>query len=115
MQERRQAERIRLNLPARWQSLLTQDRGSVCDLSASGCFVLTAGEVKAAELVRLEIDFGNHLVFAWGKVVYRVAEMGFALRFIFSEENERRALTKLIAKLQESNGLVDGVARASRP
>ena len=100
MQERRQAERIRLNLPARWQSLLTQDRGSVCDLSASGCFVLTAGEVKAAELVRLEMDFGSHPVFAWGKVVYRVTEMGFALRFVFSEENEQRALMKLIEKLQ---------------
>jgi hypothetical protein len=115
MQERRQAERIRLNLPARWQSLLTQDRGSVCDLSATGCFVLTAGEVKAAELVRLEMDFGSHPVFAWGKVVYRVADMGFALRFVFSEENERRALTKLIEKLQRSNGLVEEVARASRP
>ena len=102
MQER-VSERIRLNLPARWQSLLTQDRGSVCDLSASGCFLLTAGEVKAAELVRLEIDFGNHPVFAWGKVVYRVADMGFALRFIFSEENERRALTKLIEKLQSES------------
>lgn len=115
MQERRQAERIRLNLPARWQSLLTQDRGSVCDLSASGCFLLSAGEVKAAELVRLEIDFGSHLVFAWGKVVYRVAEMGFALQFIFSEENERRALTKLIERLQRSNGLAEEVARGSRP
>ena len=114
MQERRQAERIRLSLPARWQSLLTQDRGSVCDLSASGCFVLTAGEVKAAELVRLEMDFGSHPVFAWGKVVYRVAEIGFALRFVFSEENEQRALMKLIEKLQESKGLVE-VARSSRP
>jgi hypothetical protein len=103
MQERRQAERIRLSLPARWQSLMTQDRGSVCDLSASGCFLLTAGAVKPGELVRLEIDFGNHLVFAWGKVVYCVAEMGFALRFIFSEENEQRALTKLIEKLQDES------------
>jgi len=42
----------------------------------------------------LEIDFGNHLVFAWGDVVYAVEEMGFALRFIFSEENEARALRK---------------------
>ena len=67
MQERRQAERIRLNLPARWQSLLTQDRGSVCDLSANGCFVLTAGEVKAAELVRLEIHFGSHRCLPGGK------------------------------------------------
>lgn len=100
MQERRHAERIRLNLPARWQSLLTQGRGSVCDLSATGCFLLSAGEVRASELVRLEIDFGNHLVFSWGKVVYRVAEMGFALRFVFSEENEQRALAKLIDRVR---------------
>lgn len=115
MQERRQAERIRLNLPARWQSLLTQDRGGICDLSASGCFVLTAGEVKGGELVWLEIDFGSHLVFTWGNVVYRVAEMGFALRFVFGEENEQRALTNLIEKLQRSNGSDEEVARASRP
>jgi len=103
MQERRQAERIRLNLPARWQSLLTQGQGSVCDLSASGCFLLTAGEIKTSELVRLEVDFGSHLVFAWGKVVYCVAEMGFALRFIFSEANEQQSLANLIDKLKEES------------
>lgn len=101
MQERRQAERLRLNLPSRWQSLLTQGRGSVCDLSATGCFLLTDGDVRPAELVRLEIDFGAHSVFVWGNVVYRVAEMGFALRFVFSEENERRSVANLIEKLQE--------------
>ena len=100
MQERREAKRVRLNLPVRWESLLAQGRGSVCDLSTTGCFLLAAGEVKLNELVRLEIDFGNHLVFVWGRIVYRVAEMGFALRFVFSEENERRAVTKLIEKLQ---------------
>ena len=41
-------------------------------------------------MIRLEIYFGNHLVFAWGDVVYAVEEMAFALRFIFSEENEAR-------------------------
>ena len=100
MQERREAQRVRLNLPVLWESLLAQGRGSVCDLSATGCFMLAAGEVKPNELVRLDIDFGNHLVFVWGRVVYRVVEMGFALRFVFSEENERRAVTNLIEKLQ---------------
>ena len=101
MQERRHAERIELNLPVRWQSLLTQGHGTVCDLSASGCFLLTAGELHAGQLVRSEIDFGNHLVVAWGQVVYQIAEMGFALRFIFSEENEARSLRKLIERMRQ--------------
>ena len=102
MQERRHAERIRPNLPARWESLLAHGRGTVCDLSGTGCFMLCAGAVKAGELIRLEIDFGDHLVFAWGRVVYLVAEIGFALRFVFSEENEARALTTLIERAKQT-------------
>ncbi len=78
-------------------------RGTVCDLSGSGCFLLSPSSAKSGELIRLEIDFGNHLVFAWGDVVYSVEEMGFALRFIFSEENEARALQKLIARMREQS------------
>jgi hypothetical protein len=37
-------------------------------------FSLIGGRARAGELVRLEIDFGNHLVFAWGDVVYAVEE-----------------------------------------
>jgi hypothetical protein len=103
MQERRHAERISLNLPVRWESLLKHGRGTVCDLSWSGCFLLSARAARVGELIRLEIDFGNHLVFAWGNVVYAVEEMGFALRFIFSEETEARALQKLIERMRQQS------------
>jgi len=42
-------------------------------------------------------------VFAWGDVVYAIEEMGFALRFIFSEENEARALRKLIDRMVQQS------------
>ncbi len=101
MQERRHAERFRLNLHARWESLLASGRGTICDLSESGCFVLSGQRVKTGELIRLAINFPDHLVFAWGEVAYEVPDMGFALRFVFTEENERRGMQKLIAKLSE--------------
>ena len=103
MQERRREERFLLNLPVRWESLLARGRGTVCDLSGTGCFLLSAKAAKSGELIRLEIDFGNHLVFAWGDVVYTVEEMGFALRFVFSEENEARALRKLIERMRQQS------------
>ncbi len=104
MQERRTAERVPVNLTARWEGLMTQGKGTVCDLSASGCFVLTGGELKVGELIRLAIHFPpEEIASLWGQVVYAVAEMGFALRFAFADEDERHALERLIDNLQDRN------------
>jgi len=51
----------------------------------------------------LEIDFWEPSGVAWGDVVYAIEEMGFALRFIFSEENEARALRKLIDRMVQQS------------
>ena len=96
MPDRRAAERVRLNLRTRWETLITQGRGTVCDISSTGCFVLSGGEVNPGELIRLEIHFPEDLASLWGEVVYSIAEMGFAIRFKFASKSERRALNKLI-------------------
>jgi len=96
MQERRTAERIRLDLKARWEGLMTQGRGAVCDLSSMGCFVLSGGEVSAGEFVRLEIHFPKEISSLWGEVVYTIAEIGFALRFNFRNRDEQAALNRLM-------------------
>jgi hypothetical protein len=99
MQERRGAERFRVDLNARWEALRTEGRGSVSDLSLSGCFVLTSAEVKPGQLIRLEITFPQEVAMLWGQVVYTIAEMGFALRFAFAAEHEKRSLNRLIESL----------------
>ena len=99
MQERRTAKRIQINLKARWEGLISQGRGTICDLSSAGCFVLTGPEVNVGELVRLEICFPNQTALVWGHVVYAVAEMGFALRFRFAGKDEMRALQQAIDSL----------------
>jgi len=99
MQERRTAERVRLNLRTRWEALTTQGRGAVTDLSPSGCFVLTGGEVSVGELIRMDISFPEEIVSVWGQVVYAVAEIGFALRFNFGSVEEQVALNRLLESL----------------
>ena len=96
MQDRRTAERVRLSLKTRWETLMTQGRGTVCDLSSTGCFVLSGGEVNPGELTRLEIHFPEGMASVWGEVVYSIGEMGFAIRFKFAGDSERRVLDKLI-------------------
>ena len=102
MQERRTAPRLRTNISARWETLKSQGRGSVCDLSSGGCFVLTGGDAEAKELVRLELILEDRIVSVWGYVVYRIREMGFALRFVLQIEDDRQAIEHLIEHAQRT-------------
>jgi PilZ domain len=102
-EERRAHERVRANLPARWEGVLTSRDGMVSDLSESGCFVVTKADVQPKELIGLEIELetGRRL-FLWGEVVYHVEEIGFALRFTGAEETELRMLGALIDFIRSS-------------
>jgi hypothetical protein len=62
--------------------------------------VLTSAEVRPGELIRLEIVFPFKIASVWGQVVYAVKEMGFALRFAFGDEDERRQFEELIKSLK---------------
>ncbi len=102
MQERREAERLRIDLNVRWEALRTQGRGTICDLSSTGCFVLTSAEVRPGELIRLEINFPEEIASFWGQVVYAIAEIGFALRFVFTGEVDQESLRKFIESMNQS-------------
>ena len=101
MQERRAAERLRIDLEVRWEALRTQGRGAVCDLSSLGCFVLTSADLKPGDLIRIEIRFPEEIAPLWGHVAYTVAEIGFALRFAFVDDADRHALSQLIESLKK--------------
>ena len=96
MQERRTSERVRANLNVRWETLKAQGRGSVCDLSSSGCFVLTGGEVTAGELLRMDLISAHGIATFWAHVVYAINEMGFAIRFVFGSEADQQAVERII-------------------
>jgi len=102
MQERRAAERLRIDLNARWEALRSQGRGAVSDLSSSGCFVLTSAEVNPGQLIRIEINFPQEAASLWGQVVYAVAEIGFAIRFVFGNEADQESFSRLIESLNRS-------------
>lgn len=103
IEERRAHERVKANLPARWEGVLTGREGTVTDLSIAGCFVVTSADVEPKELIRLELtlETGRRL-YLWGEVIYRMDEIGFALRFTGTEETEQRMLEALIEFVRSS-------------
>jgi PilZ domain len=103
--DRRRAERIPTNLDARWEGVLSRQEGTIVDLSATGCFLLTADEVQRGELIRLEIRAPEGpWLYLWGEVVYQVNEMGFALQFTGMTDNERNSLRELLDYIKARAG-----------
>jgi hypothetical protein len=97
MDERRRAQRVKVDLPARWEGVLNQEQAQVTDLSINGCFVLTGGKVEGKELVRLEIALPNQEpLYFWAEVVDAAYEIGFAVRFTAMEEEDQKRLSDFI-------------------
>jgi PilZ domain len=83
-----------------WETLTAQGSGSVSDLSSSGCFVLSGGEVTVGELMRMELISSDGIAGLWGNVVYAINEMGFAVRFVFGSEADRETVERVIRSTQ---------------
>ena len=99
MKDRRSAPRVRVNLPARWEGVLSREDATVTDLSRSGCFVLTGGKVEVKELVWLEINLTDtQTVNYWAEVVDAASEIGFALKFNSSSPEDEAILASFLEK-----------------
>jgi hypothetical protein len=91
--ERRTAPRIKVNLPVRWEGVLTQQEATITSISETGCFIITGGKVEQKELIRLEIELPNQAaVYFWSEVVDEAYDIGFAARFTQCDEDDRKRL-----------------------
>jgi PilZ domain-containing protein len=98
MDERRNAPRIKVNLPTRWEGVLSQQQGQITSLSNSGAFILSGGTVEPKELVRLEIDLpGQEPTYLWAEVVDAAYDIGFAVRFTSVEDEDHKRITDFVA------------------
>ena len=95
--ERRSSPRARVNLPARWEGVLSRENATVTDISRSGCFVLSGGKVEKKELVWLEIQLPDRdPVHVWGEVVDEATDIGFAVRFNSASKEDEALLAQFL-------------------
>ena len=104
MKDRRSAPRVRVNLPARWEGVVSRENATVTDISRNGCFVLTGGKVEVKELVSLEIQLTEtQKVQFWAEVVDAASDIGFALKFNSSSPEDEATLATFLDKFFQSN------------
>jgi PilZ domain len=95
--ERRRAPRVNVNLDVEWEGLLGRRKGTIGDLSVSGCFVLCAGDVLQGELIRITVRLPTlRVIVLAGEVVYPIDEIGFAVKFINLGKSESAFLNRLV-------------------
>lgn len=116
MKERRGAKRISTDLVARWDTPVPPREGKIIDLSANGCFILTAvrrsvnklprvNHVPAEGSLLIEVHLSpDERLELRAEVVYRVERVGFAARFLNLAPHEEEALRAFIEK-QETKRL----------
>lgn len=98
--ERRRAERVRVNLDVVFADQLHQHKGTISDISVTGCFILSAGEATPEELITVTIELpSKKSVTLYGEVVYNTPEIGFAIQFTELPEASLRFIEKLVKRL----------------
>lgn len=104
MSERRNTERKRVVLEARWESMSRRHQARVDDVSLGGCFVNTYGPVELNEPVSLQILLPEGV---WlnlrGTVVTYQQGVGFGMSFTSLTDEELTMLRKLIASAVDRN------------
>ena len=102
MSERRNTDRKKVLLEARWESMSRRHEARIDDVSLGGCFVNTFGHVELNEPVELQIlqPSGEWLALQ-GTVASYHPGVGFGMSFDLKSEDEANTVKELLASASE--------------
>ena len=110
--ERRQHERLSVYLRVRWEGLFGCHEGTVSDISAGGCFILSESQSTLRELIRLEIELHDgEWVKVWGEVTNQFPGVGFGVRYTEVDDEDEGKFT---FSLGQTKSLRAGVGALKR-
>ena len=101
-QERRNSQRKRILLEAKWESMSRTHEARVDDVSLGGCFVNTYGHVERDEEIDLQIQLpSGEWLPLHGRVASYQPGVGFGIAFTALNAKERARLKELLATTRE--------------
>lgn len=95
--EKRKHDRIALVMEASWEGSGTKSVARTTDISLTGCFVDTLGQVGVGDVLNLRFTSpgGDHISVE-GKVMYHQNGVGFGVRFTRMSDADRRRLESIL-------------------
>ena len=106
--DRRRAERVRVNLDVTFADGESPHKGTISDISVTGCFILSAGEATAHDHITVTIELpSKKVVTLTGEVAYNTPEIGFAIRFTELPAGAQSFVEKLVKRLSQTRTQLD--------
>src|ERR687884_691776 len=113
--ERRQHERIQIYLRVRWEGLFGCYEGTISDISAGGCFVLSESQTTLRELIRVEVELHDgEWVKVWGEVTNQFPGVGFGVRYTEVDGEDEDKFSLSLAQTKSIRAGVTALKRLSR-
>jgi hypothetical protein len=95
--EKRKHGRQPLVMEASWEGSGIKSRARTVDISATGCFIDTLGEVEVGEKLNLKLTFHDgEYISVQAVVMYRMPSLGFGVRFTKISDSDRLRLDTLL-------------------
>jgi PilZ domain len=113
--ERRQHERIQIYLRVRWEGLFGCYEGTLSDISAGGCFILSEQTTMLRELIRLEVELHDgEWVKVWGEVTNQFPGVGFGVRYTEVDGEDEDKFSLSLAQTKSIRAGVTALKKLSR-
>lgn len=95
--EKRKHDRIALVMEASWEGSGTKSVARTTDISLTGCFIDTLGQVGVGDILNLRFTPpGGDYIAVEGKVMYQQNGVGFGVRFTRMSDSDRRRLESIL-------------------
>ncbi len=96
--DRRKTSRNTVAIDITWEASSGRQTGTISDISDTGCFVLSGGDVIDGEPIRMFLPLGPGLRIEFhGTITNHVFEIGFAVRFDHLSGSQKDLIHNLIA------------------
>lgn len=113
--ERRRHERLNIYLRVRWEGLFGCYEGTISDISAGGCFILSEKQTTLRELIRVEVELHDgEWVKVWGEVTNQFPGVGFGVRYSELEGEDENKFSLSLAQTKSIRAGVAALKRLSR-
>ena len=98
IEEKRKHGRFPLVLEASWEGSGIRSRARTTDISVTGCFIDTQGEVAVGDILQVNlIPPDDNCISVQSEVMYLQRGVGFGVRFLSISEADRFRLNELIS------------------
>jgi hypothetical protein len=113
--ERRQHERVTIYLRARWEGLFGCYEGTISDISAGGCFILSEKPTTLRELIRVEVELHDgEWIKVWGEVTNQFPGVGFGVRYSELDGEDENKFSLSLGQTKSIRAGVTALKRLSR-